>query len=129
MRYTPDAKEESLARAIVDCAFRVHSALGPGLLESIYETCFCYELEKKGIPHERQVSVPLIYEGIQLTCGVRLDVLVEKRIICELKAVETLTPVYLAQILTQMKLTNLHLGFLINFNAALIKEGIRRIIK
>jgi len=128
MYYTPDSHEESLASAIVDCAFRVHSTLGPGLLESIYEVCFCLELEQMGIPYERQISVPLIYRGVELPSGIRLDVLVDKRIVCELKAVETMNPVFTAQILTQLKLTKLHLGFLINFNVALIKEGIRRLI-
>jgi GxxExxY protein len=128
MYYRPGPHEELLASAIVDCAFPVHSTLGPGLLESIYELCFCHELKEKGIPYERQVSVPLIYRGIDLPLGVRLDVLVDKRIICELKAVESLTPVFMAQIITQLKLANHHLGFLINFNVAKIKDGIRRVI-
>ncbi len=127
--YQPTSQEEALAHAIVDCAYKVHSTLGPGLLEAVYERCFCRELEKRGIPHARQISVPLTYEGEKLAWGVRLDVLVENRIVCELKSVEALTPVYLAQILTQLKLVDLHLGFLINFNVARIKEGIRRVIR
>ena len=107
----------------------MHSNLGPGLLEAIYEHCFCRELGKKGIPHARQISVPLVYEGEKLDWGVRLDVLVENRIVCELKSAEAMPPLYLAQILTQLKLVDLHLGFLINFNVERIKEGIRRVIR
>lgn len=127
--YAPTAYEESLATRIVDCAFKVHSSLGPGLQEPAYEHCFCYELEKHNIPHARQVSFPLVYDGQRLPYGVRLDVLVDNRIVCELKSVASLSPVFVAQILTQLKLVELHLGFLINFHVALIKEGIRRIIR
>ncbi len=127
--YTPSIYEESLAKAIVDCAYTIHTSMGPGLLEAVYEHCFCYELKKRGIPHERQVKVPLMYDGNKLPWGVRLDAIIDDRIICELKSVESLTPVFLAQILTQLKLVDLHLGFLINFNVSLIKEGIRRVIR
>jgi GxxExxY protein len=128
-RYFPTAREESLAKTIVDCAFNVHNNLGPGLLEAIYEHCFCHELQKRNIPFGTQVLRPLVYDGRKLPWGLRLDVLVEGRIVCELKAVESIHPVYIAQLLTQLKLTDLHLGFLINFNVALIKEGIRRVIR
>jgi GxxExxY protein len=127
--YVPTAAEEWLAKNIVDCAYVVHSTLGPGLLESVYEHCFCYELEKRSIPCRRQVSAPLLYDGNKLPWGVRLDVLVGERIVCELKSVESMPPVFMAQILTQLKLVDLHLGFLINFNVALVKEGIRRVIR
>jgi GxxExxY protein len=127
--YAPSPYEESLAKAIVDCAYSVHTTLGPGLLETVYEHCFGYDLRKRNIPHRRQVSVPLVYDGIKLAWGVRLDVLVGERIVCELKAVESITPVFMAQILTQLKLVDLHMGFLVNFNVSLIKEGIRRIIR
>ncbi len=127
--YVPDPHEEELATQVVHCAYVVHSTLGPGLLEAVYERCFCYELEKRGISYARQVSFPLVYDGVKLSWGVRLDVLVDSRIVCELKAVEAMTPVFLAQILTQLKLVDLHLGFLINFNVAVIKEGIRRVIR
>lgn len=127
--YHPTSREEALAQTVVDCAYRVHTTLGPGLLEAVYEHCFCCELEKRGVPFERQVSVPLVYEGVKLPWGVRLDVLVENRIVCELKAVEALTPVFLAQLLTQLKLVDLHLGFLINFNVTRIRDGIRRVIR
>jgi GxxExxY protein len=128
-RYFPTDREESLAKTIVDCAFTVHNNFGPGLLEAIYEHCFCHELQKRNIPYESQISRPLVYDGSKLPWGLRLDVLIEGRIVCELKAVESVHPVYMAQLLTQLKLTDLHLGFLINFNVALIKEGIRRVIR
>jgi GxxExxY protein len=127
--YIPNPHEEFLAQSIVDSAYKVHSSLGPGLLEAVYEHCFCHELKKRSIPYERQVSIPLLYDGSTLPWGVRLDVLVDKRIVCELKSIESFTPVSLAQIMTQLKLVNLHLGFLINFKVVLIKEGIRRVIR
>jgi GxxExxY protein len=127
--YLPTPHEESLAKEVVHCAYIVHNTLGPGLLEAVYEHCFCHELQKRQIYHARQISVPLAYDGVQLRWRVRLDVLVDSRIVCELKAVESLTPVFLAQILTQLKLVDLHLGFLINFNVAVIKEGIRRVMR
>ena len=127
--YIPTDCEERLAKAIVDCAYTVHRTLGPGLLEAVYEHCFCHELQKRQIAHRRQVSVPLVYDGIKLPWCMRLDVLVNERVICELKSVETISPVFMAQILTQLKLVDLHLGFLINFNVSLIKEGIRRVIR
>jgi len=121
-------QEEALAREIVDCAYKVHRALGPGLLESIYEACFCHELSKRGIPYRRQVQVPLVYDGISLPESLRLDVLVNDLIVCEFKSVESIIPLFVAQVLSQLKLSQKHLGFLINFNVPVIKEGIRRII-
>jgi len=102
--------------------------LGPGLLEGVYEVCFCHELAKRSLKYSRQVPVPITYDGIRLDEGLRLDVLVEDLVICELKAVEAMNPVFTAQLLTQLKLTNKRLGFLINFNVPLIKRGIHRII-
>lgn len=119
---------ERLATLIVDAAYAVHKNLGAGLLESIYEPCFCHEIVKRGAAVERQVAAPLVYDGIHFSEGLRIDVLVEKCIICELKAVELIKPVHEAQVLTYLKLTNNRLGFLINFNVPLIKHGIRRII-
>jgi GxxExxY protein len=119
---------DRMAQAIVDSAFAAHSNLGPGLLESIYETCFCYELAKRGIPFQRQKSVPIRYDGLVFDEGLRLDVLVDDAVICELKAVETMHPVYTAQLLTYLKLTGKRLGFLINFNVPIIKYGIKRLI-
>ncbi len=128
-RYETTEREEELAKAVVDCAYKVHTNLGPGLLEPAYEHCFCRELEKRGIHYRSQIKKPLVYDGIRLRWGVRLDVLVENRIACELKSVEAIHPVHVAQLLTQLKLTDLHLGFLINFNVARICEGIRRVIR
>ena len=121
-------KEERIAKDIVDAAYAVHSALGPGLLENIYEVCFCHELAKRNRSHRRQVVVPVVYDGITFDEGLRLDVLVEDLVICELKAVEKMNPVYTAQLLAQLKLTGKRLGFLINFNVPLIKYGIKRVI-
>ena len=121
-------REEQIAKMIVDSAFAVHKALGPGLLEYIYEICFCHEFAKRNLSFQRQVKIPIIYDGIVFQRGLRLDVFVEDLIICELKSAETMNPVYEAQLLSQLKLTNKRLGLLINFNVSLIKNGIRRII-
>jgi len=121
-------EDERIAKLIVDSAFTVHKTLGAGLLESVYETCLCHELEKRGLKYKRQVVVPLVYDGIKFSEGFRLDVLVEERIICELKSVEKMENVHLSQVLTYLKLTGNRLGFLINFNVSLIKNGIRRVI-
>ncbi|HCM96602.1 MAG: GxxExxY protein [Chloroflexi bacterium GWB2_49_20] len=121
-------KEEQIAQKIIDSAFTVHSTLGPGLLENIYEVCLCYELTKRGLPNRRQVVLPIQYDGISFDEGLRLDVLVDELVICELKAVEIMHPVFTAQLLTQLKLTHKRLGFLINFNVPLIKNGIKRIV-
>ena len=129
MNYKPLSKvEESIAEKIVDAAFTVHKILGPGLLEKVYEVCFCHELSKRGLKHKRQVDVPIVYDGITFNEGLRLDVLVEDLIICELKAVDEMNSVWEAQILSYLKLTGKRLGFLINFNVPLLKNGIKRII-
>jgi GxxExxY protein len=129
MNYEPiSPQQEQIASAIVDAAYTVHSKLGPGLLENVYEVCFCYELTKRGLENQRQVVVPIVYDEITFDEGLRLDVLVEDLVICELKAVETLNPVFMAQILTQLKLTGKRLGFLINFNVPRIRDGIKRVI-
>ncbi|MBN1437943.1 MAG: GxxExxY protein [Anaerolineales bacterium] len=120
--------EEELARVIVDSAFAVHAALGPGLLESIYETCFCHELCKRKVAFRRQVAVPIVYDGVTFTEGLRLDVMVQEKVICELKSVEFMHPVFTAQLLTYLKLSGKRLGFLINFNVPIIKRGIKRLI-
>jgi GxxExxY protein len=129
MKHPPlSEREEQIAKAIVDAAYAVHSHLGPGLLENIYEVCFCHELTKRQLKASRQVAVPIVYDGITFDEGLRLDVLVEDLVICELKAVETMNPVFMAQILTQLRLTGKRLGFLINFNVPRIKDGIKRVI-
>jgi len=120
--------EESIAKKIVDAAYAVHKALGPGLLERIYEVCFCHELEKRGLKFLRQVDLPIVYDGMTFNEGLRLDVLVEDLVICELKAVDEMNPVWEAQLLSHLKLANKRLGFLINFNVPLIKDGIKRFV-
>jgi len=122
-------EEERIGKMIVDAAYKVHSALGPGLLEKVYEICFCHELKKKGLNFLRQVDIPIVYDGIEFSEGLRLDVFVENLVICELKAVELVNPVWEAQILSHLKLAGKHLGYLINFNVPLIKDGIRRFVK
>lgn len=120
------AETERIATLVVDAAYTVHKTLGPGLLESVYEPCFCYELQKRNVNYQRQVLVPLIYDGIRLNESLRLDVVADEQVICELKAVEEILPVHHAQLLTYLKLTGKRLGFLINFNVVLIKNGIKR---
>lgn len=120
--------EEKIANKVVNAAFTVHKNLGPGLLEKIYETCFCHELTKADIKYDRQVDIPIIYDSIKFEEGLRLDVLVEDKIICELKAVDQMNKVWEAQLLSHLKLTNKRIGFLINFNVPLIKNGIKRFI-
>ena len=120
--------EEMIATQIVDAAFAVHAKLGPGLLEKVYEVCVCHELAKRGLKYRRQVDLPIVYDGLTFDEGLRLDVLVEESIICELKAVDEMNPVWKAQLLSHLKLTGKRLGFLINFNVPLIKEGIKRFI-
>ena len=129
MKFAPlSEKEERVARGIVDAAYAVHRALGPGLLERVYEVCFCHEVSKRGLTYQRQGDIPIVYDGITFDEGLRLDVLVEDLIICELKAVDEINPVWEAQILSHLKLTGKRLGFLINFNVPIIKKGIKRII-
>lgn len=119
---------EQIGRKIVDAAFTVHKNLGPGLLEKVYEICFCHELEKRGLSYKRQMDVQIVYDGIRFAEGLRLDVLVEEMVICELKAIENVNPVWEAQVLSHLKLCDKRLGFLINFNVVNIKEGIRRFV-
>jgi GxxExxY protein len=121
-------REEWVAKEVVDCAFKVHKQLGPGLLEKVYEVCFCHELTKKTIPFTRQIDIPIVYDNLVFNEGLRLDVLVDKMIICELKAVDVVNPVWEAQIISHLKLTGKRIGFLINFNVPIIKSGIKRFI-
>jgi len=125
---TLSKREESIAKKIVDAAYAVHKILGPGLLEKVYEVCFCHELSKRGLKYQRQVDIPIVYDEMIFDEGLRLDVLVEELIVCELKAVDEMNPVWEAQILSHLKLTGKRLGFLINFNVPLIKNGIKRFI-
>jgi len=119
---------EQAARITIDAAFKVHKTLGPGLLESVYEACLAHELRQRGIQVETQIALPVIYEGLRLEAGLRLDMLVANQLIVELKAVEKMNSLFEAQLLTYLKLTGRRLGLLINFNVPLIKHGIKRII-
>ena len=120
--------ENELGRGIYDVAFKVHRSLGPGLLESVYEKCFCYELSQRNILFKRQVNVPIVYEDLKIEDGLRIDILVDDKVIVELKAQENYHPVWEAQLLSYLKLTGLRLGYLINFHTPLIKNGIKRMI-
>jgi GxxExxY protein len=119
---------ERVGKAVLDAAFRVHSTLGPGLLESVYETCLSYEIRSSGLLVETQVPVPVSYKDLKLEGGLRLDLLVEKCVIVEIKAVETLNPVFEAQLLTYLRLTDVRLGFLINFMVPHLRNGITRMV-
>jgi GxxExxY protein len=125
--YEPVSEEvEQAVAGVIEAAFRVHRALGPGLLESVYETCVCHELTKMGVPFERQVSWPIEYDGIKLDGGLRMDLLVDGTVVVELKAVDDLQTVHEAQLLTYMKLTGSRVGLLVNFNVHQLKDGLRR---
>ncbi|NOU17695.1 MAG: GxxExxY protein [Bacteroidales bacterium] len=117
---------EKIGKLILDCAFEVHKELGPGLLESVYEICLLEELRKKGLTVKNQLKLPVYYKGKELDKDFYIDILVEDCIVIELKSVETLLPVHEVQLVTYMKLANINLGFLINFNVSLLKSGIRR---
>lgn len=123
-----NSKENELAKIIVNAGFNIHKTLGPGLLESAYEECLYYELSKKGLIVEKQKILPLIYEEITLDAGYRIDLMVENKIIIEVKSVEALNNLHMAQILTYLRLSKCRLGLLINFNSVLFKDGIKRII-
>lgn len=118
----------SLTGRIIGCAMKIHSKLGPGLLESTYEACLDHELRKVGFEVARQHALPVIYDGIKLDCGYRIDLLVDRRIIVELKSVDALAPIHEAQLLTYLKLAGLPLGLLINFNVLHLRDGIRRMV-
>lgn len=120
--------ENEISKVVFDSALKVHKILGPGLLESTYQECLFYELTKAGLRVDKQIQLPLIYEEVKLEAGYRIDLLVEKKFIVEIKSVECLNDVHLAQILTYLKLSNCKLGMLINFNVVLLKNGIRRVI-
>lgn len=127
--YNPlSTKEEEIAKAVVNGAFKVHSTLGPGLLEKVYEVCLAHELKQLGYKVARQVDIPITYHDFTFEEGLRLDLLIEGLVICELKAVDEVNPVWEAQVLSHLKLTKLRLGFLINFNVTLIKDGIKRYV-
>lgn len=117
-----------LTHEILDSAYKVHTALGPGLLESAYRSCLAYEIRKKGFTVVEEKALPLVYEEVTLDCGYRIDLLVEDEVIVELKTVEALNAVHLAQILTYLKFSQKHIGLLINFNVKSLKDGIKRVV-
>jgi GxxExxY protein len=121
-------REDQLTEKIIGCAIEVHKALGPGLLESAYEECFCYELNQQGLSFHRQVPLPVVYKGIKLDCGYRIDVLVNDSVIVELKTVEKLLPIHDAQLLTYLKIYKRPVGLLLNFNVPALKSGIKRLV-
>ncbi len=121
--------EEEIGKAVVHAAYVVHKELGPGLLEKVYEACFCHILRKMGYEAKRQLKVPIIFDGLVFEEALKLDVIVNDLVICELKAIEQVNPVWEAQIISHLKLTNKRLGYLINFNVPLIKHGIKRFIR
>lgn len=123
------AEEERIRKAIVEAAYIVHKELGPGLIEKVYEVCFCHVLTKAGFDVKRQLDVPIFFDGLFFDEGFRLDVLVNELVICELKAVDTMNPLWTAQLISHLKLTNMRLGYLINFNVPIIKQGIKRIVR
>jgi GxxExxY protein len=120
--------ENEIAKILVDIFYKVHSKLGPGLLESVYEAAICYELDKLGLTYSRQKGIPVIYDEIKLDLGFRADIIVEEKVIVEVKSVEAITPVFFKILLTYLRLSGMKLGFLVNFNVPLIKEGIQRIV-
>lgn len=121
--------ENKLATEVIGAAIKVHKQLGPGLLESVYKECLFYELVKTGFYVEKEKPLPVIYQEIKLECGYRLDLLVENRLVIEIKAVEELNKIHLAQVLTYLKVSGCQLGLLINFNVLMVKDGVRRVIK
>jgi GxxExxY protein len=125
-----DTKEKSnrLSKKIIESAIEVHRRLGPGLLEAAYEHALCHELSLRGIPFERQKKLPVIYKNVNLDCNFRIDILVDKLVILELKAVERIETLFEAQLLTYLKLSDLWLGMLLNFNVSIMRNGIRRIV-
>ena len=120
--------ENQIARKVVDAAYQIHTTLGPGLLESVYEAAMVYELEERGFVVRRQVAIPVVYRGISLEVGFLADIIDNKKLIIELKSVEYTAPVHKKQLLTYIKLANLHLGLLINFGEERIKDGITRLV-
>ncbi|MCW3085776.1 MAG: GxxExxY protein [Bacteroidetes bacterium] len=121
-------KENEIAKKVIGCAINVHKTLGPGLLESSYEECLVYEIKKAGMQVERQKPLPLIYQEIKMEIGYRIDLLVENKVIIEIKAVEGLNDIHLAQILTYLKLSDCKLGLLMNFNVTKVVDGIKRVV-
>jgi len=120
--------ENEIGERVLGCALKVHKALGPGLMESVYESCLAHELGKAGLPFDRQLSLPVTYDGVIIEAGYRLDLLVQRQVVIEIKAIETIAKVHRAQLLSYLKLGGFRLGYLLNFNVSLLKDGIVRIV-
>ena len=120
--------ENEITKILVDIFIKVHKQLGPGLLESVYEEVICYELEKRGLKYKRQQGIAVMYDNIKMDLGFRADIIVEEKVIVEIKSIESLAPVHHKQLLTYIKLTNIKVGLLVNFNVNLVKDGIVRIV-
>ncbi len=121
-------QNDQLTEKVIGLAIEVHRGLGPGLLESAYEECLCYELGESGVSFERQVPLPVVYKSVELDCGYRMDIVVDNRLILELKTVEKILPIHEAQLLTYLKLGRLQTGLILNFNTSVLKDGIRRLV-
>ena len=121
-------ENDPLTEKIIGFAISIHRDLGPGLLESAYEECLCYEIEQSGLSFRRQSALPIVYKSVRLDCGYRMDIVVENRVIVELKTVERLLPIHEAQMLTYLKLSGIRIGLLLNFNTPVLKGGIRRML-
>jgi GxxExxY protein len=124
----PNMGEEAIGRKILAAAMKVHSSIGSGLLESAYEACLAHELRKEGLPVERQIALPIVYDGEQLDAGYRLDLWIERKVIVEVKSVERLLPIHGSQLLSYLRLSNSKLGYLLIFNVVHMKDGIKRIV-
>ena len=121
-------ERDSLTESVIGLAIEVHRALGPGLLESAYQECLCYELKANGIAFGRQVALPVVYKSVKLDCGYRMDLVVDDRLVVELKTVEKILPVHEAQLLTYLRLSGIRTGLLLNFNTSVLKDGIKRLV-
>ncbi len=121
-------QNDRLTEKVIGLAIEVHRGLGPGLLESAYEECLCYEFGESGVPFKRQVPLPVVYKSVELDCGYRMDIVVDNRLVLELKTVEKILPIHEAQLLTYLKLGRLRTGLLLNFNTSVLKDGIRQLV-
>ena len=117
-----------LTEKVIGCAIEVHKAIGPGLLESAYEECLCYELAQNGLKFERQVPLPVVFKGVKLDCGYKLDIIVENTVIIEIKAVDRIIAIHEAQLLSYLRMLDLRVGLILNFHSSVLKQGIRRIV-
>jgi GxxExxY protein len=126
VRNTEESRE--VTGNVIGAAIEVHRLLGPGLLESAYEACLCRELDLRGVPYEREKELPIIYKGVEIDCGYRLDILAADEVVVELKSCAALEPIHEAQLLTYLRLTGMHVGLLINFNVPVLKDGIKRFV-